>query len=287
MAVISTAMIKELRERTSLGIIECKRALTEANGDIQSAIDNLRKKGGVKTSKKAARTAADGVIAARVATDNSYGVIVEVNSETDFVARDEDFLNFVESVVDRAFVDRQTDVAVLRKALETELQGLAQRLGENISIRRVELLDGGTVGAYVHSNNRIAVLSQLSAGDASLAKDVAMHVAAVNPEVVNPDDMPEDVLDKEKDIIKAQPDMKGKPDNIIEKMVSGRINKFLQENSLTEQAFVKNPDVTVGQLAAKADAEVLSFVRFEVGEGIEVMKVEFAAEVAAQVKASQ
>jgi elongation factor Ts len=286
MAVISAAMIKELRERTSLGIIECKRALTEANGDIQSAIDNLRKKGGVKTSKKAARTAADGVIAARVATDNSYGVVVEVNSETDFVARDEDFLNFVESVVDRAFVDRQTDVAVLRKALETELQGLAQRLGENISIRRVELLDGGTVGAYVHSNNRIAVLSQLSAGDASLAKDVAMHVAAVNPEVVNPDDMPEDVLDKEKDIIKAQPDMKGKPDNIIEKMVSGRINKFLQENSLTEQAFVKNSDVTVGQLAAKADAEVLSFVRFEVGEGIEVKKVEFAAEVAAQVKAS-
>jgi elongation factor Ts len=286
MAVISAAMIKELRERTSLGIVECRKALIESDGDIELAIDNLRKEGDVKASKKATRIAGDGVTAARVAKDNSYGVVVEVNSETDFVARDEGFLNFVASVVDRAFVDKQTDVTVLRKGLETELQELVQKVGENISIRRVELLEGGTVGAYVHSNNRIAVLSQLSAGDAELAKDVAMHVAAVNSRVVNPDDMPEDVLDKEKAIIKAQPDMKGKPDSIVEKMMFGRIKKFLQENSLTEQSFVKNPDITVGQLAAKVGAKVLNFVRFEVGEGIEVKKADFAAEVAAQVKAS-
>ena len=286
MPAISPATVKELRERTGLGILECKKALKEADGNIELAIENLRKISGVKASKKAGRTAADGVVATKIAPDNSYGVVVEVNCETDFVARGEDFLSFVNSVVETAFSNRQTDASILTEELDTERQELVQKLGENISIRRAELLTGEVIGNYVHSNNRIAVLVQLSGGNAEVAKDVAMHVAAVNPRVVNPDDMPKDLLDREREIIKAQPDMEGKPDNIIEKMVSGRINKFLKENSLTQQVFVKNPDITVGKLVAEVDANILNFVRFEVGEGIEVEKVDFATEVAAQVKAS-
>ena len=286
MPAISPATVKELRERTGLGILECKKALKEADGNIELAIENLRKISGVKASKKAGRTAADGVVATKIAPDNSYGVVVEVNCETDFVARGEDFLSFVNSVVETAFSNRQTDASILTEELDTERQELVQKLGENISIRRAELLTGEVIGNYVHSNNRIAVLVQLSGGNAEVAKDVAMHVAAVNPRVVNPDDMPKDLLDREREIIKAQPDMEGKPDNIIEKMVSGRINKFLKENSLTQQVFVKNPDITVGKLVDEVDANILNFVRFEVGEGIEVEKVDFATEVAAQVKAS-
>ena len=286
MPAISPATVKELRERTSLGLLECKKALKEADGNIELAIENLRKISGVKASKKAGRIAADGVVATKIAPDNSYGVMVEVNCETDFVARGEDFLSFVDSVVETVFLDRQTDASILAEKLETKRQELVQKLGENISIRRAELLSGEIIGNYVHSNKRIAVLVQLSGGDTEVAKEVAMHVAAVNPRVVNPDDMPQDLLDREREIIKAQPDMEGKPDSIIEKMVSGRISKFLKENSLTQQAFIKNPDVTVGKLVAEADAKILSFIRFEVGEGIEVEKVDFAAEVAAQIKAS-
>lgn len=286
MPAISPATVKELRERTSLGLLECKKALKEADGNIELAIENLRKISGVKASKKAGRIAADGVVATKIAPDNSYGVMVEVNCETDFVARGEDFLSFVDSVVETVFLDRQTDTSILAEKLETKRQELVQKLGENISIRRAELLSGEIIGNYVHSNKRIAVLVQLSGGDTEVAKEVAMHVAAVNPRVVNPDDMPKDLLDREREIIKAQPDMEGKPDSIIEKMVSGRINKFLKENSLTQQAFIKNPDITVGKLVAEADAKILNFIRFEVGEGIEVEKVDFAAEVAAQIKAS-
>jgi len=290
MAGISAAMVKELRERTSLGMMECKKALGEAGGDIELAIENLRKASGLKASKKADRTAADGVVSAKVADDNSYAVVVEINSETDFVARDEGFLAFVDLVVNKAFADKQSDVAALMAGeLEDARQALVQKIGENINVRRATLVDadGGTVGAYVHSNKRIAVLVKLTAGSDELAKDVAMHVAAVNPQVVNPDDMPEDAVNKEKEIIKAQPDMEGKPEQIVEKMMVGRINKFLKENSLTQQAFVKNPEVTVGQLVKEAGAEVQAFTRFEVGEGIEVESVDFAAEVAAQVEASK
>lgn len=288
MAAVSASMVKELRERTGLGMMECKKALAEANGDIDLAIENLRKASGLKAAKKADRTAADGVVAVRVADDNSYGIVVEVNSETDFVARDEGFLGFVAQVADKVFADKQTDVAALMSGdMETTREALVQKIGENISVRRIQLLEGGTVGAYVHSNNRIAVLTQLEGGDNELAKDVAMHVAAVNPQVVNPDDMPAEVLEKEKEIIKAQPDMEGKPAEIVEKMMGGRIKKFLKENSLIEQPFVKNPDQSVGQLAKAANATVSKFVRFEVGEGIEVEKVDFAEEVAAQVQASK
>jgi elongation factor Ts len=284
---MSAALVKELRERTGLGLLECKRALAAAGGDVDKAIEEMRKSSGMKAAKKAGRTAADGVVTTRIADDGAYGVVVEINSETDFVARDENFLAFVGKVVDAAFTGKQTDVAaVMAGELESAREALVQKIGENISVRRIELVnaESGVVGAYVHGNNRIAVLVELKGGDQDLAKDIAMHVAAVNPQVVSPADMPADVIAKETEIYTAQAQDSGKPPEIIEKMIGGRIKKFLAENSLTEQSFVKDPDVTVGKLASAAGAEVASFARFEVGEGIEVEKVDFAEEVAAQLK---
>ncbi|MDP4650483.1 MAG: translation elongation factor Ts [Haliea sp.] len=284
---MSAALVKELRERTGLGLLECKKALATADGDVEKAIEELRKSSGMKAAKKAGRTAADGVVATRIAEDGSYGVIVEVNSETDFVARDENFLGFVAQVVNAAFEGRQTDVAALMAGdLESAREALVQKIGENISVRRVNLVtaDAGVVGAYVHGNNRIAVLVELKGGDQDLAKDVAMHVAAVNPQVVSAEHMPAEVIEKEREIYTVQAQDSGKPAEIVEKMIGGRIKKFLAENSLVEQAFVKDPDVTVGKLVSAAGAAVVSFARFEVGEGIEKEHVDFAAEVAAQLK---
>jgi len=282
---ISAAMVKELRERTGLGMMECKKALKEAGGDIEKAIEDLRKASGMKAAKKASRTAADGVVAVKVADDNSYAVAVEVNSETDFVARDDGFLAFVDTVAVKAFETKATDVAALMEGdLEAAREALVQKIGENITVRRAFLVEGGVVAAYVHSNAKIAAIVELEGGNADVAKDIAMHVTAVNPQVVSKEDMPEEVVAKEKDIILAQPDMASKPAEIAEKMVVGRINKFLAENSLVEQAFVKNPEQKVGQVAKDAGATVKSFVRIEVGEGIEVEEVDFAAEVAAQLK---
>ena len=284
---MSAALVKELRERTGLGLLECKRALAAAGGDVDKAIEEMRKSSGMKAAKKAGRTAADGVVTTRIADDGAYGVVVEINSETDFVARDENFLAFVGKVVDAAFTGKQTDVAaVMAGELESAREALVQKIGENIRGRRIELVnaESGVVGAYVHGNNRIAVLVELKGGDQDLATDIAMHVAAVNPQVVSPADMPADVSAKETESYTAQAQDSGKPPEIIEKMIGGRIKKFLAENSLTEQSFVKDPDVTVGKLASTAGAEVASFARFEVGEGIEVEKVDFAEEVAAQLK---
>jgi len=283
---MSAAQVKELRERTGLGLLECKKALAAADGDVDKAIEELRKSSGMKAAKKAGRTAADGVVAARVADDGSYGVLVEVNSETDFVARDENFLAFVARVVDRAFEQRQTDIeALMVDELESAREALVQKIGENISVRRVTLMaaDSGVVGSYVHGNNRIAVLVALKGGDQDLAREVAMHVAAVSPRVVEASDMPGEVVDKEKEIFAAQARESGKPPEIIEKMIGGRIKKFLSENSLVEQPFVKDPDISVGKLVSSAGAGIVSFDRFEVGEGIEVEKVDFADEVAAQL----
>lgn len=288
MTAISATMVKELRDRTGLGMMECKKALTEAGGDIELAIENLRKVSGLKAAKKADRTAADGVVAVKVADDNSYGVILEVNSETDFVARDAGFIEFVNKVLNQAFATKQTDVAALMAGdLEAAREALVQKIGENIGVRRVEVVEGGVIDGYLHLNNRIAVLVQLEGGTAELAKDVAMHVAAVNPQVISADQMPAEIVEKEKDIIRAQPDMAGKPAEIVEKMMVGRINKFLKESSLNDQPFVKNPELTVAQLAKNAGATIARFVRFEVGEGIEKVEVDFAAEVAAQVQASK
>ena len=196
---MSAVLVKELRERTGLGLLECKKALAAADGDVEKAIEELRKSSGMKAAKKAGRTAADGVVATRVAEDGSYGVLVEINSETDFVARDENFLGFVDKVVTAAFDGRQTDVAALMAGgLEEARQALVQKIGENINVRRAEVVtaDSGVVGSYVHGNNRIAVLVALTGGEQDLARDVAMHVAAVNPQVVAPADMPEELVDK-------------------------------------------------------------------------------------------
>ena len=283
---MSAALVKELRERTGLGLLECKKALAAAGGDIEVAIEELRKSSGMKAAKKAGRTAADGVVAIRVAEGGASAVIGEVNSETDFVARDVNFLGFVNSVMDRAVELKSDDVAAVAGGdIEDARQALVQKIGENISVRRIEVLEAanGVVGGYVHGNNRIAVLVQLEGGTEELAKDVAMHVAAVNPAVVSPSDMPEELLQKEREIYTAQAADSGKPPEIVAKMIEGRIGKYLKENSLTEQPFVKDPDTSVGKLVKAAGASVVGFTRFEVGEGIEVEKVDFAAEVAAQL----
>ena len=286
---MSIALVKELRERTGLGMMECKKALKAADGDVEKAIEEMRKSSGMKAAKKAGRTAADGVVRTRVSEDGSYGVLVEVNSETDFAARDAGFLAFVKQVVDAAYESMESDVATLMAGdLESAREALVQKIGENIAVRRIELVnaEAGVVGSYIHGNNRIAVLVALSGGDQDLAKDVSMHVAAVNPQVVSPADMPEEDIAKEKEIYTVQAQESGKPAEIIEKMIGGRLKKFLAENSLIEQAFVKDPDVTVGKLVSAAGADVVTFVRFEVGEGIEVETVNFADEVAAQLNAS-
>ncbi len=284
MAAVTASMVKDLRERTGLGMMECKKALVEADGDIDKAIDELRKSSGMKAAKKAGRTAADGVVTAKVAADGSYAVILEVNSETDFVARDSNFLGFVGKVLDHAFATKQSDVAALMSGeLEATREALVQKIGENISVRRVVVVTptDGAVAAYVHSTNRIAVVVALKSGNAELAKDVAMHVAAANPPVVRQEDMSPELIAKEKEIYTAQAAESGKPADIIEKMVQGRVKKFLAENALVDQPFVKDPDTTVGALLKKAGADVQQFVRFEVGEGIEKEEVDFAAEVAA------
>ena len=283
---MSAALVKELRERTGLGLLECKKALAAAGGDVEVAIEELRKSSGMKAAKKAGRTAADGVVSMRITADGTSGVIGEVNSETDFVARDENFLGFVSQVMDAAVAAQTDDVtAIAGGDVETSRQALVQKIGENISVRRIAVrsTDSGAVGGYVHGNSRIAVLVELEGGDAELAKDVAMHVAAVNPAVVSPSDMPAELLQKEREIFTAQAADSGKPPEIVEKMIEGRVRKYLSENSLTEQAFVKDPDTTVGKLVSAAGARVIGFTRFEVGEGIEVEKVDFAAEVAAQL----
>ncbi|MTI13399.1 translation elongation factor Ts [Sansalvadorimonas verongulae] len=278
---ISAALVKELRDRTGLGMMECKRALAATDGNIEVAIEELRKSGQAKAAKKAGRTAAEGVVAAKIVNGGKAALMVEVNSETDFVARDAGFLAFTDSVLDKAEAENLTDIAKLKEELETSRQALVQKIGENIDVRRIVKLEGDVTGAYIHGNKRIAVLVSLEGGNEELAKDIAMHVAAVNPQVVNKEDMPAELVEKEKEIFTAQAQQSGKPAEIIEKMIVGRINKFLAENSLVEQPFVKNPDVKIGKLAADAGAKVLNFVRYEVGEGIEKEEVDFAAEVAA------
>lgn len=279
MAQISASLVKELRERTGLGMMECKKALVEQNGDIEAAIDHLRKSSGMKAAKKAGRVAADGVIRAK------GGFMVEINSETDFVARDDNFAAFANNVVEAVAAAGSTDVAaVMSGELENAREALVQKIGENITVRRIASVEGDVVGDYVHGNNRIGVLVALKGGDEALARDVAMHVAAVNPQFVKSDDVPAEVVDKEKEIFSAQAAESGKPAEIIEKMIGGRIRKFLAEISLVDQPFVKDPDMTVGKLVSSAGAEVLSFVRYEVGEGIEKEEIDFATEVMQQAR---
>ncbi|MCF7202659.1 translation elongation factor Ts [Pseudomonas oligotrophica] len=288
MAEITAALVKELRERTGLGMMDCKKALTAAGGDIEKAIDDMRAAGAIKAAKKAGNIAAEGSIAVKVAADNKSAVIIEVNSQTDFLALQDDFKSFVAESLDKAFSQGLTDAAPLIESQEESRLALVSKCGENVNIRRLTRVEGDVVGAYLHGH-RIGVLVVLKGGNPELAKDIAMHVAASNPAVLTPADVSEELIAKEKEIflqLNAEK-IAGKPENIVENMVKGRINKFLAEASLVEQAFVKDPEVKVGDLAKKAGAEIVSFVRYEVGEGIEKAEVDFAAEVAAQVAASK
>ncbi|SDS55883.1 translation elongation factor Ts [Pseudomonas oryzae] len=288
MAEITAALVKELRERTGQGMMECKKALVAADGDIEKAIDDMRASGAIKAAKKAGNIAAEGSIAVKVAADNKSAVIVEVNSQTDFLALQDDFKAFVAESLEEAFANGLTEVAPLVASREAAREALVAKCGENVNIRRLTRVEGDVVGAYLHGH-RIGVLVTLSGGTPELARDIAMHVAASNPQFLSPAQVSEEAIAKEKEIFLAlnADKIAGKPENIVENMVKGRISKFLAEASLVEQPFVKDPEVKVGELAKKAGAEVVSFVRYEVGEGIEKAEVDFAAEVAAQVAASQ
>ena len=289
MTSITAGMVKELRERTGLGMMDCKKALSDADGNMEKAIEDLRKASGLKAAKKASRVAAEGVVMTKVAEDGNYGVIIEVNSETDFVARDDNFLSFAEQALVSSFEASQASVEeLLEKGLEESRQALVQKIGENVNLRRLKRLNfenanEGIVESYVHNNSKIGVLISLKGGDEALAKDVAMHIAAVNPMVVRPEDVPEEILTKESEIYSAQARESGKPEEIVEKMISGRLRKFVAEVSLLEQQFVKDPEIKICDLLKEVGADVVQFVRYEVGEGIEKEEGDFAAEVAAQL----
>lgn len=285
---ISASLVKELRERTGAGMMECKRALTETQGDLEAAIELMRKSGQAKADKKAGRVAAEGRV--EIAIEGGDAVILEVNSETDFVAKDENFANFVRAAAQIALQSGVPDVAALMQQtldgqdLETQRTALIAKIGENVQVRRLQRLHSdGPLGAYAHGN-RIGVLVAMTGGDADLAKDVAMHIAASRPICVDSDGVPAETLDKEREIFRAQAAESGKPAEIVEKMVEGRVRKFLAEVTLLGQPFVKNPEQSVAQLLKDKGATVTEFIRFEVGEGIEKKVENFAEEVMAQAR---
>jgi len=282
--MISASQVKELREKTGLGLMDCKKALQEANGDIDLAIEELRKTSGIKASKKSGRSAADGLIGIEMHDQNIF--MVEVNCETDFVARDDSYISFTKEVLE--IYSKNPDMSLeqlLETGIEDSRERLVQKLGENIIVRRMAKTDNSsTIGSYLHSNHKIGCLVSLDGGDEELANDIAMHAAATDPMAVSPSDIPEDVLSKEREIFKAQSEESGKPPEIIEKMIEGKISKFLSEVSLTDQDFVKDPNTKISQLLNEKNATILSFTRFEVGEGIEVEKVDFATEVMSQIE---
>lgn len=290
---ITAALVKELRERTGSGMMECKKALVESNGDIDAAIEAMRKSGLAKADKKADRIAAEGVIAIETSADGKQAVMLEINSETDFVAKAEDFMNFVAKVSAKALAEQPADLEALMalvindagESIETVRQALVAKIGENILVRRFELVsvEDGVIGAYRHGD-RIGTLVSLSGGDVTLAKDIAMHVAASRPQAVSAADLPAELLEKERDIVATQARDSGKPEAIIEKMVEGRMSKFVNEISLMGQSFVKDPDLTIEKLVKQSNASVNSFAFFEVGEGIEKAVDNFAEEVMAQAK---
>lgn len=288
---ITAAQVKELRERTGAGMMECKKALVESNGDIEVAIEEMRKSGMAKADKKADRVAAEGTIAVARSDDGKKAALVEINCETDFVAKGDDFTEFAAAVSKAALnAGAATAEALLAasfeadKTVEERRKELIAKIGENISVRRVNYVEtDGVIGAYMHGS-RIGVLVNLEGGDEALAKDVAMHVAASKPACVDESEVPAETIQKEKDIFTAQAQESGKPAEIIEKMIGGRIAKFLKEITLVGQPFVKDPDQTVAKLLASKGAKVVAFSRLEVGEGIEKKEEDFVAEVMAQAK---
>jgi elongation factor Ts len=285
---ITAALVKELRERTGAGMMECKKALTETQGDIEAAIELMRKSGQAKADKKAGRIAAEGRV--EIASDGPAAVIAEVNSETDFVAKDPGFQAFSAECAAAALDSGAIDVASLMEVerdgqtLESRRAALIAKIGENIQMRRFERVHtDGVLGVYLHGS-RIGVLVSMSGGDEDLAKDVAMHIAASRPICVDTDQVPAETVEKEREIFRAQAQESGKPAEIVDKMIEGRIRKFLAEVTLVGQPFVKNPDQTVGQLLKDKGATVTGFVRYEVGEGIEKKVENFAEEVMAQAR---
>ncbi len=286
MAAITAALVKELRERTGEGMMDCKKALEKADGDIEKAIDDMRASGAIKAAKKAGNVAAEGAIA--IKDDGKAAVILEVNSQTDFLALQDDFKNFVAESVEQAFNDKLTDAAPLIAARESAREALVAKVGENVNIRRLVRVEGDVVGAYLHGN-KIGVAVVLKGGDVQLAKEIAMHVAASNPEFLDSSEISAEAIEREKAVfLQLNADkIAGKPENIVENMINGRITKFKAEASLKEQAFVMNPEIKVGELAKKAGAEIVSFTYFKVGEGIEKPVDNFAEEVAAQLAAAK
>jgi elongation factor Ts len=292
MMSISAAMVKELRERTGSGMMECKKALVEANGDMELAIENMRKSGLAKADKKSGRIAAEGIIGVKVSDDAKTVVMVDVNCETDFVAKGDDFIGFANDVVNSLLSanvnsDEELQAMVLSTgvSLDDTRRALIAKIGENITVRRFvkfTTTDGGQA-AYLHGS-KIGVIVELTKNDPALGKDVAMHVAAAKPEYVSDDQVSADVIAKEKEIFAAQALESGKPAEIVEKMIGGRINKFLAEVTLLGQPFIKDDSVTVGKLLTSKGNAVVRFARFEVGEGIEKKEEDFAAEVMAQVR---
>jgi len=291
---ITAAMVKELRERTGAGMMECKQALMDESGDMEAAVANLRKKGQAKADKRAGRIAAEGYIGLVLAADARSGALVEINSETDFVAKQDEFQSFANSVAQRALDERPADVGALLAApmeqggdqtIEERIRDMVMRIGENISLRRFQVVQSadGSVGAYIHGG-RIGVLVDLAGADESVGKDIAMHVAASGPLAIGEGDIPADVLGKEREILLAQVADSGKPPEIQEKMIAGRIKKYLGEVTLLGQPFVKDPDQTVEKYLEGAGASVSAFSRFEVGEGIDKRTENFAEEVMAQVQ---
>ena len=286
MAEITAALVKELRERTGEGMMDCKKALTKAGGDIEKAIDDMRASGAIKAAKKAGNVAAEGAIA--LVEDGKSAVLLEVNSQTDFLALQDDFKAFVAASVKKAFDEKLTTVEPLIEAQEADRLVLVGKVGENVNIRRLTRVEGDVVGGYLHGN-KIGVAVVLKGGDVELAKDIAMHVAASNPEFLLPSEVSEEAIEREKAVFLSlnADKIAGKPENIVENMIKGRISKFLAEASLVEQAFVKNPEVKVGELAKKAGAEIVSFTYYKVGDGIEKPVDNFAEEVAAQLAAAK
>jgi elongation factor Ts len=286
---VTAAMVKELRDRTGAGMMECKKALVETNGDIDAAIDYLRKSGLAQADKKASRVAAEGKIALSLSADGKQAVMVEVNCETDFVAKDESFNSFANAVAANALSEGPADVEALLvtrigdETVEQARQTLVNKIGENVQVRRfARIASDGTIGAYVHGG-KIGVLVDLNGGDETLARDLAMHIAALNPEYVSDKDVPAEIIAREKDILVAQAESSGKPAEIIEKMVTGRLRKHLAGITLLGQTFVKDGDLTVGKLINQNNASVNGFERLAVGEGIEKKEANFADEVMQQV----
>ncbi|MBN2885617.1 MAG: elongation factor Ts [Chromatiaceae bacterium] len=293
---ISAALVKELRERTGAGMMECKKALVESNGDIEAAIEAMRKSGLAKAAKKSGRTAAEGVVVIALAEDGKRGVMLEVNCETDFVAKDSNFTAFTQAAGATALACESADVESLAEqplvggedgsSVETARAALVAKIGENIQVRRLVRFDGveGVLHSYSHGV-RIGVVIELVGGDEALGRDLAMHIAASNPLCVSADQVPAETLDKEREIFRAQALESGKPEAIVDKMIEGRMRKYLEEVTLLGQPFVKNPDQTVAALLKEQGAEVRRFTRLEVGEGIEKKVENFAEEVMAQVRA--